>query len=100
MDRLMLYSEKQLVEMCGKCRVPTSGAKLCRALELTAVGASPGGELLPNGRRDRDVPALFDEDLEWEIRDLCSTKVTMKTLKEVCTKRKMYNSCTKVGLAV
>ena len=67
MRKFLDYSERQLYEMCKKCEVLVSGTKLRHALELTACGASPGEELLPNGKLDRGVPDLFVEDLKLEI---------------------------------
>ena len=44
MCEFMLLNQKQQEAKCKECGVLVSGTKLCRALELTASGASPGAE--------------------------------------------------------
>ena len=46
MRQFLALSKSILMAMCRECGVASSGTNLYRAMELTAIGASPGDPLL------------------------------------------------------
>ena len=93
-------SKKDLTAACQDQRVATSGTNMCRAMELTAVGAVPEGAPPDvKVRAARRVPELFQPEVRLEVEDLMKA-CDKSVLKTVCERRGMHNSCTKIGLAV
>ena len=99
MRQFLALSKEILTGMCKECEVLSSGTNLCRAMELTAFGASPGAPTLPTRKLERRIPDLFPPENQHEIESLYKG-VGKDALKRVCTRRGMENSSTKIGLAV
>ena len=98
--QFLALSKEILMAMCRERGAPSSGANLCRAMELTAAGASPGDPTSTMTETlKRQVSDLFPPAERHEIEDLCK-EVGKPALKTVCEERGMHNSCTKTGLAV
>ena len=100
MRQFLALSKSILTAMCRECGAASSGTNLCRAMELTAIGASPGDPpSTMTEKLKRRVPDLFPPAERSEIGDL-NREVDKPVLKTVCEERGMHNSCTKIGLAV
>ena len=95
MREFLRLSRGQLEENCRACGVQVPGTNLCRALELTACGASPGVPTLPAGKLERTIPELFEREIQADIEDLFDG-ANHDLLKSVCTKRELHNSSTKI----
>ena len=81
MWRFIAMSKKDLTAACQDQRVATSGTNLCRAMELTAVGAVPEGAPPDEKvRAARRIPELFQSDVRLEVDDLMTVSYTHLTL--------------------